>query len=99
TSRRTRRGSAAINGWTSRHKTEVSGPEVSLHLTENSKTASYIYDADGNRLIAKNADGTSTLTLPDENELTLRARNTIMRLQPSSRVVVEHGSVALDRGR
>ncbi|WSD74650.1 RHS repeat protein (plasmid) [Streptomyces sp. NBC_01591] len=36
-------------------------------LTEADKTSSYVYDADGNRLIAKNADGSSTLTLLQGN--------------------------------
>uniref|UniRef100_UPI003D7572AD RHS repeat domain-containing protein n=1 Tax=Streptomyces sp. bgisy027 TaxID=3413770 RepID=UPI003D7572AD len=37
-------------------------------LTEAGKTYSYQYDADGNRLITKNADGSQTLTLPGNNE-------------------------------
>ncbi|MFE4855950.1 RHS repeat-associated core domain-containing protein [Streptomyces sp. NPDC056670] len=45
-------------------------------VTEGGKTTSYLYDADGARLIAKNADGTSTLTLPGDNELTLGANGT-----------------------
>ncbi|MET8748302.1 hypothetical protein [Streptomyces sp. NPDC004728] len=45
-------------------------------LTEAGKTSSYVYDADGNRLIAKNADGSSTLTLPQGNELTVAANGT-----------------------
>ncbi|MFD9219523.1 RHS repeat domain-containing protein [Streptomyces sp. NPDC060064] len=42
-------------------------------LTESGKTTSYLYDADGDRLIAKNADGSSVLTLPEGNELTASA--------------------------
>jgi RHS repeat-associated protein len=38
-------------------------------VTEAGKTTSYLYDADGNRMIARNADGTQTLTLPGNNEL------------------------------
>ncbi|WP_406115449.1 RHS repeat domain-containing protein [Streptomyces sp. NBC_01014] len=38
-------------------------------LTEAGKTTSYQYDADGNRLITMDADGTQTLTLPGNNEL------------------------------
>lgn len=45
-------------------------------LTEAGKTSSYLYDADGNRLITKNADGSSTLTLPDGDRLDLAANGT-----------------------
>ncbi|WP_438306801.1 hypothetical protein ACSHXN_45490 (plasmid) [Streptomyces sp. HUAS TT11] len=45
-------------------------------LTEAGKTTSYLYDADGNRLIAKNGDGSSTLTLPGGNELHVAAGGT-----------------------
>lgn len=45
-------------------------------LTEAGKTSSYLYDADGNRLITKNADGSSTLTLPDGDQLDLAANGT-----------------------
>ncbi|MFF0290204.1 RHS repeat domain-containing protein [Streptomyces sp. NPDC005262] len=45
-------------------------------LTESGKTTSYLYDADGNRLLAKNGDGTSTLTLPNGNEITLTTTGT-----------------------
>ncbi|MFD7778816.1 RHS repeat-associated core domain-containing protein [Streptomyces sp. NPDC059753] len=38
-------------------------------LTAAGKTTSYQYDADGNRLITKDADGSQTLTLPGNNEL------------------------------
>ncbi|WP_374404787.1 RHS repeat domain-containing protein [Streptomyces sp. 35G-GA-8] len=38
-------------------------------LTEAGKTTSYLYDADGNRMITKDADGSQTLTLPGGNEL------------------------------
>ncbi|WP_307865575.1 RHS repeat domain-containing protein [Streptomyces montanisoli] len=34
-------------------------------------TTSYLYGADGERMIAKNADGSQTLTLPEGNELNL----------------------------
>ncbi|MGI5440440.1 RHS repeat-associated core domain-containing protein [Streptomyces shenzhenensis] len=44
-------------------------------LTENGKTASYQYDADGNRLITKDTDGT-TLTLPGDNELKIKPDGT-----------------------
>lgn len=40
------------------------------------KKTSYTYDADGNRNVAKNADGSSTLTLPNGDELTLAADGT-----------------------
>ncbi|MGW6390592.1 RHS repeat domain-containing protein [Streptomyces sp. NPDC055103] len=42
-------------------------------LTEAGKTSSYVYDADGGRLIAKNADGSSVLTLPNGDELKVAA--------------------------
>ncbi|MFI1592141.1 RHS repeat domain-containing protein [Streptomyces halstedii] len=45
-------------------------------LTQAGKKTSYIYDADGNRIIAKNADGSSTLTLPNGDELTVAANGT-----------------------
>ncbi|WGD40490.1 RHS repeat-associated core domain-containing protein [Streptomyces cathayae] len=38
-------------------------------VTENGKTTSYVYDAGGNRLIARNADGSATAYLPGGNEL------------------------------
>lgn len=38
-------------------------------LTEADKITSYAYDADGNRMIARDADGSQTLTLPAGNEL------------------------------
>ncbi|MEV6395909.1 RHS repeat-associated core domain-containing protein [Streptomyces sp. NPDC051907] len=42
-------------------------------LTEEGKTTRYLYDADGNRILANNADGSSTLTLPNGDELKLNA--------------------------
>ncbi|MET9914305.1 RHS repeat-associated core domain-containing protein [Streptomyces sp. NPDC006476] len=45
-------------------------------LTEAGKTTSYQYDADGNRMITKDADGTQTLTLPGNNELKIKADGT-----------------------
>ncbi|MCX4742892.1 RHS repeat domain-containing protein [Streptomyces antibioticus] len=45
-------------------------------LTEAGKVTSYQYDADGDRLIAEDADGTRTLTLPGGNELKIRAGGT-----------------------
>ncbi|WP_406411924.1 hypothetical protein OG923_23800 [Streptomyces halstedii] len=45
-------------------------------LTQAGKKTSYVYDADGNRIIAKNADGSSTLTLPNGDELTVAANGT-----------------------
>ncbi|WP_308354970.1 RHS repeat-associated core domain-containing protein [Streptomyces sp. MUM 203J] len=45
-------------------------------LSESGKTTSYLYDADGNRLIAKNADGSSVLTLPSGDQLRLAANGT-----------------------
>ncbi|MGW4496774.1 RHS repeat-associated core domain-containing protein [Streptomyces sp. NPDC004376] len=45
-------------------------------LTEAGKTTSYQYDVDGNRLIAKDVDGTQTLTLPGNNELKIKADGT-----------------------
>lgn len=38
-------------------------------LTEAGKTTSYLYDADGNRMIARDADGSQTLTLPGNTKL------------------------------
>lgn len=38
-------------------------------LTEDGKTTAYRYDTDGNRLIARNADGSTTAYLPGGNEL------------------------------
>ncbi|MFS0692852.1 RHS repeat-associated core domain-containing protein [Streptomyces nitrosporeus] len=45
-------------------------------LTQAGKKTSYTYDADGDRIIAKNADGSSTLTLPGGDEITLAANGT-----------------------
>ncbi|WP_018553178.1 RHS repeat-associated core domain-containing protein, partial [Streptomyces sp. ATexAB-D23] len=45
-------------------------------LTEAGKTSSYLYDADGNRLITKNADGSSVLTLPNGDQLNVAANGT-----------------------
>lgn len=45
-------------------------------LTQDDKTTSYLYDAEGDRLIAKDADGTQTLTLPGNNELKIAADGT-----------------------
>ncbi|WP_436846522.1 RHS repeat domain-containing protein [Streptomyces massasporeus] len=42
-------------------------------LTEGGQTTSYQYDADGDRLITRDADGTQTLTLPGGNELKVKA--------------------------
>ncbi|WP_256925327.1 RHS repeat domain-containing protein [Streptomyces sp. Amel2xC10] len=42
-------------------------------LTEAGKVTSYQYDADGDRLITEDADGTRTLTLPGGNELKVKA--------------------------
>ncbi|MFF0698523.1 RHS repeat-associated core domain-containing protein [Streptomyces tendae] len=44
-------------------------------VTEAGKTTSYLYDADGNRMIARDADGTQTLTLPG-NELKITPAGT-----------------------
>ncbi|WP_405535280.1 RHS repeat domain-containing protein [Streptomyces canus] len=38
-------------------------------LTESGQTTSYLYDADGDRMITHDADGSQTLTLPGDNEL------------------------------
>ncbi|MFP8887588.1 RHS repeat domain-containing protein [Streptomyces mangrovi] len=38
-------------------------------VTEDGKTTAYLYDASGNRLIARNADGSTTAYLPGGNEL------------------------------
>ncbi|MFI8094037.1 RHS repeat domain-containing protein [Streptomyces sp. NPDC086080] len=46
------------------------------HLTkivEDGKTTEYAYDADGNRMLAKNADGSTTAYLPGGNELQITA--------------------------
>ncbi len=45
-------------------------------LTESGKTTSYLYDADGNRMITRDADGSQTLTLPGDNELKIAADGT-----------------------
>ncbi|MFI1926297.1 RHS repeat-associated core domain-containing protein [Streptomyces sp. NPDC020377] len=45
-------------------------------LTEAGKATSYQYDADGNRLITKDADGTQTLTLPGNNEMKIKTDGT-----------------------
>ncbi|WJV45584.1 RHS repeat-associated core domain-containing protein [Streptomyces flavofungini] len=45
-------------------------------LTENGKKTAYAYDADGNRLITRDADGTQTLTLPGNNELKIAKNGT-----------------------
>ncbi|CAO0837111.1 RHS repeat-associated core domain-containing protein OS=Streptomyces microflavus OX=1919 GN=Smic_45680 PE=4 SV=1 [Streptomyces microflavus] len=45
-------------------------------LTEAGKQTAYTYDADGNRIIAKNGDGSSTLTLPNGDQLQLAANGT-----------------------
>nr|WP_237552107.1 hypothetical protein [Streptomyces sp. SID8359] len=42
-------------------------------LTEAGKQTGYTYDADGSRIIAKNGDGSSTLTLPNGDQLQLAA--------------------------
>ncbi|WP_112490693.1 RHS repeat-associated core domain-containing protein [Streptomyces bacillaris] len=42
-------------------------------LTEAGKQTGYTYDADGNRIIAKNGDGSSTLTLPNGDQVQLAA--------------------------
>ncbi|MGW5396407.1 RHS repeat domain-containing protein [Streptomyces sp. NPDC003952] len=38
-------------------------------LTEASKTTSYLYDSDGDRLVTKNPDGSRVLSLPNGDEL------------------------------
>ncbi|MFI0823817.1 RHS repeat domain-containing protein [Streptomyces roseolus] len=45
-------------------------------LAEAGKTTSYVYDADGSRLLTKNGDGTQVLTLPNGDELKLAANGT-----------------------
>ena len=46
-------------------------PEGHLNtVTENNATTTYIYDADGNRLLSRNADGSTTAYLPGGNEIT-----------------------------
>ncbi len=45
-------------------------------LTEAGKATSYLYDADGNRMITKDADGSQTLTLPGGNELKVTGAGT-----------------------
>ncbi|MEU2248786.1 RHS repeat-associated core domain-containing protein [Streptomyces sp. NPDC019224] len=45
-------------------------------LTEAGKTSSYLYDADGDRLITRNADGSSVLTLPNGDQLNVAANGT-----------------------
>ncbi|MFB7917372.1 RHS repeat domain-containing protein [Streptomyces sp. NPDC056061] len=45
-------------------------------LTEGGRTTGYLYDADGDRLITEDADGSRTLTLPGGNELKIAADGT-----------------------
>ncbi|MGW0855992.1 RHS repeat domain-containing protein [Streptomyces sp. NPDC002690] len=45
-------------------------------VTSGGKTTGYQYDAEGNRMIARNADGTQTLSLPGGNELDVAANGT-----------------------
>ncbi|MFJ5876063.1 RHS repeat-associated core domain-containing protein [Streptomyces sp. NPDC093088] len=45
-------------------------------LTEGGTTTGYLYDADGDRLIAKNADGSRVLSLPNGDELKAAANGT-----------------------
>ncbi|MEU5823274.1 RHS repeat-associated core domain-containing protein [Streptomyces sp. NPDC047803] len=45
-------------------------------LTEAGRTTNYLYDADGNRLITRNADGSSILTLPNGDQLDVAANGT-----------------------
>ncbi|MFJ3969193.1 RHS repeat domain-containing protein [Streptomyces parvus] len=42
-------------------------------VTENGKSTAYLYDSSGNRLLARNADGTTTAYLPGGNQLTVTA--------------------------
>ncbi|MFI1936631.1 RHS repeat-associated core domain-containing protein [Streptomyces purpureus] len=42
-------------------------------LVESGKTTSYLYDADGGRMVTRNADGSSILTLPNGDELKVSA--------------------------
>ncbi|WP_019885713.1 RHS repeat-associated core domain-containing protein [Streptomyces purpureus] len=42
-------------------------------LVEGGKTTSYLYDADGGRMVTRNADGSSILTLPNGDELKVSA--------------------------
>lgn len=52
-------------------------PEGNLAtVTEDGKTTEYLYDADGNRLLAKNADGSTVAYLPGGNELTATSTGT-----------------------
>jgi RHS repeat-associated protein len=46
-------------------------------VTENGTSTEYLYDSSGNRLIARNADDTTTAYLTGGNELTLTAAGTI----------------------
>ncbi|MFD7959325.1 RHS repeat domain-containing protein [Streptomyces zaomyceticus] len=45
-------------------------------LTEGTKTTSYLYDADGDRLVTRNADGSTVLSLPNGDELKRAANGT-----------------------
>ncbi|MFF5714837.1 RHS repeat domain-containing protein [Streptomyces sp. NPDC012756] len=45
-------------------------------LVEAGKTTSYVYDADGDRLITNNADGSRVLSLPNGDELKVAANGT-----------------------
>ncbi|WP_308342463.1 RHS repeat-associated core domain-containing protein [Streptomyces sp. MW-W600-10] len=42
-------------------------------VTENGKSTAYLYDSSGNRLLARNADATTTAYLPAGNQLTVTA--------------------------
>ncbi|WP_308251075.1 RHS repeat-associated core domain-containing protein [Streptomyces anulatus] len=42
-------------------------------ITENGKSTAYLYDSSGNRLLARNADATTTAYLPGGNQLTVTA--------------------------
>ncbi|MFJ6612697.1 RHS repeat domain-containing protein [Streptomyces sp. NPDC091289] len=42
-------------------------------VTENAKSTEYVYDSSGNRILARNADTTTTAYLPGGNQLTITA--------------------------
>ncbi|WP_353945535.1 RHS repeat-associated core domain-containing protein [Streptomyces sp. HUAS MG91] len=52
-------------------------PEGHLQkVTENGKSTEYLYDAGGNRMLARQADGSTTAYLPGGNELTVTGAGT-----------------------
>ncbi|WP_324614312.1 RHS repeat-associated core domain-containing protein, partial [Streptomyces kebangsaanensis] len=68
-------------------------------VTEQGRTTSYVYDAGGNRLIARNADGSATAYLPGGNELKAangKVTGTRYYTHGGQTVAVRTGSGAVD---